>query len=143
MKRVIVTGSRLWPSRTVICDVLKELDPQLVIHGNARGADQFAHDWAIANERDFHGFTAKWRTMGGYGDRGGPRTYNPTAGHIRNGRMLDAYPGTLVLAFPFGMAKGTRDCISQAMERWHEVRVYNLKGEMIVNHLPDEASGSL
>ena len=136
MKQVIVTGSREWPSRQAICGVLKELDPALVIHGNARGADQFAHDWAIANERDFHGFTAKWRTGALAGG------YNWYAGHARNGRMLDAYPGTLVLAFPFGAAKGTRDCIRQAVERWHEVRVYNLKGEVIEHHLQDELSDS-
>lgn len=137
MNRVIVTGSRLWPSRTVICDVLKELDPELVIHGNARGADQFAQDWAIANERDFHGFTAKWRArLGAEGFRG----YDPVAGHNRNGRMLDAYPGTLVIAFPSGAAKGTRDCIRQAIEKWHEVRVYGLNGEVIEDFLPDEAS---
>ncbi len=136
MNQVIVTGSRLWPSRETICSVLKELNPSLVIHGNARGADQFAHDWAIANERDFHGFTAKWRTpTGDYN----PRGYSPVAGHNRNGRMLDHYPGTLVVAFPFGAAKGTRDCIQQAVERWHEVRVYNLKGEVIQHHLPDAA----
>ena len=135
MKRVIVTGSRLWPSRTVICDVLKELDPELVIHGNARGADQFAQDWAIANERDFHGFTAKWRVPAPIAGR----MFNWAAGHIRNGRMLDAYPGALVVAFPFGEAKGTRDCIQQAIERWHEVRVYNLKGEVIQHAMPDAA----
>jgi hypothetical protein len=137
MNKVIVTGSRLWPSRTVICDVLEEMDPELVIHGNARGADQFAHDWAVRNERQFHGFPARWRTSGtaytAYG-------YDPKQGHARNGRMLDAYPSTLVLAFPFGAAKGTRDCIAQAIERWHEVKVYDLKGQVIQHHLPDEGS---
>lgn len=136
MKKVIVTGSRLWPTRSTVSEVLSALDPELVIHGNARGADQFAHEWAIANERDFHGFTAKWRTpTGAYH----PRGYSPMAGHNRNGRMLDAYPGTLVLAFPYGEAKGTRDCITQAQGRWHEVRVYGLTGELIQHLSPDEA----
>lgn len=139
MDKVIVTGSRLWPSRDVICGVLNELDPSLVIHGNARGADQFAHDWAVANERDFHGFTAKWQRGGYYPGAGRTTGYDPKAGHDRNGRMLDHYPGTLVLAFPFGAAKGTRDCIKQAIERWHEVRIFNLRGEVIQHHLPDAA----
>lgn len=122
LDHVIVTGSRIWPSATAICHVLAKLDPELVIHGNARGADQMAHEWAVANERDFHGFNAKWkryRTIG----------YDPKAGHERNGRMLDAYPNALVIAFPYGLAAGTRNCINQALEKGHKVRVYDLKGE--------------
>jgi len=131
MNKVIVTGSRLWPSRTVICDVLEEMDPELVIHGNARGADQFAHDWAVRNERQIHVFPAKWRKFQA------ATGYNRIAGHVRNGLMLDSYPGVLVLAFPFGEAKGTRDCINQANERWHEVKVYDLKGQVIQHLVPD------
>lgn len=114
--RVIVTGSRIWPSFTVISSALKALNPGLVIHGNARGADQGAHEWAIANERQVHVFPAQWK---GYGRQ---------AGHLRNGWMLDAYPNTLVIAFPYGEARGTRDCVQQALERGHEVRVFDLKG---------------
>jgi len=128
MKQVIVTGSRLWPSRTTLCEVLDEHDPELVIHGNARGADQFAHEWAVRNERQIHAFPAKWTTTPG-----------KRAGHIRNGLMLDSYPGTLVLAFPYGEAKGTRNCIEQAVERFHEVKVYDLKGQVIRHLMPDEA----
>lgn len=132
MDKVIVTGSRVWPSSTVICSVLFKLNPQLVIHGNARGADQMAHQWALANERDFHGFSAKWRSLRKPGAFG----YSPEAGHERNGRMLDAYPNTLVIAFPYGIAKGTRDCINQALEKGHEVRVYDLKGEWTRPNVP-------
>lgn len=123
MDKVIVTGSRIWPSSTVIAHALFKLNPELVIHGNARGADQMAHDWAVRNERDFHGFCARWKRNAATGG------YHPGAGHIRNGRMLDAYPNTLVIAFPYGEARGTRDCIRQALEHGHEVRVFDLKGE--------------
>lgn len=120
--KVIVTGSRIWPLATVINHVLFKLDPELVIHGNARGADKFAEEWAKANERQYHGFPAWWK-------RGaGNRHYDPRAGSIRNRRMLEAYPNTLVVAFPYGLAAGTRDCIRQALELGHEVRVYDLKG---------------
>lgn len=122
MDHVIVTGSRVWPSATIISHVLFKLDPQLVIHGNARGADRFAEDWAKANERDYHGFNAKWKSYRSIG-------YDARAGHERNGRMLDAYPNALVIAFPYGLAAGTRNCISQALEKGHRVRVYDLKGE--------------
>jgi len=134
--KVIVTGSRVWPNRSVICKVLDELSPELVIHGNARGADTFAHGWAIANERQVHVFPAKWRTGNRFSTK---LPYDPTSGHIRNGLMLDSYPSTLVLAFPYGEAKGTRDCIAQAVERFHEVKVYNLKGEVIHHLMPDAA----
>ncbi len=102
MDKVIVTGSRVWPSQSMIAHVLFKHDPELVIHGNARGADQYAHQWAIANERQFHGFPAKWKT--GKGSTKIMGSYDPVQGHIRNGVMLDAYPGTLVLAFPYGIA---------------------------------------
>lgn len=123
--KVIVTGSRIWPSATVVHSVLFKLNPQLVIHGNARGVDRFAEEWAKANERDYHAFTAKWRA---FAKQAG---YDSRAGHIRNGRMLDAYPNTLVIAFPYGLAAGTRNCIGQALEKGHEVRVYDLKGEWV------------
>lgn len=125
--KVIVTGSRIWPSSITIAHVLFKLNPQLVIHGNARGADQMAHQWALANERDFHGFSAKWKTLSKTATS--IRGYSAEAGHERNGRMLAAYPNTLVIAFPYGAAKGTRDCINQALEKGHEVRVFDLKGE--------------
>jgi hypothetical protein len=112
------------------------MDPELVIHGNARGADQFAHDWAVRNERQVHVFPAKWRTGRSLPNKLG---YDTKAGHDRNGLMLDSYPNIPVLAFPFGVAKGTRDCIAQAIERWHEVKVYDLKGGLIEHHLPDAA----
>ncbi len=134
LDKVIVTGSRVWPSQSMIAHVLFQHDPELVIHGNARGADQYAHQWALANERQFHGFPAKWKT-GGKPEARAFRGYDPMVGHERNGQMLAAYPGTLVLAFPYGIAKGTRDCIKQAMNLGHEVKVYDLKGELVEHHL--------
>jgi 2-succinyl-5-enolpyruvyl-6-hydroxy-3-cyclohexene-1-carboxylate synthase len=67
--------------------------PEVVIHGKATGADQFAGDWArsvgipvIADPVTL----AEWRE------------YGKAAGRIRNQRMLDKHAPTLVVAFPGG-----------------------------------------
>lgn len=129
MKRVIVTGSRDFTSYYAVSKALAFHLPDLVIHGGANGADSMAETWARNAERDSHIFRPRWRTAAGY---------IKSAGHTRNGRMLDAYPGVLVLAFPHGEAKGTRNCIEQALTKGHEVWVYGgegeLEGEVVIKH---------
>ena len=119
MRKVIVTGSREFNVVTVIFDALTEVDPQLVIHGGARGADSWAEDWAHRNERDSHVFRPKWKSA--YGT-------NKAAGPMRNQRMLEAYPGTLVLAFITPTARGTWDCITRARLLGHEVIIRDESG---------------
>lgn len=121
MKKVIVTGSRIYLNWHHVWEVLDDINPDLVIQGGANGVDTAAEDWAKRQQRDYHTFSARWRTSVGY---------IKSAGHVRNGRMLDAYHGVPVIAFPAGEAKGTRDCIQQALDRGHHVRVYDEEGNL-------------
>lgn len=117
---VIVTGSREWRDQGIIFRTLNAMQPRLVVHGGCtRGADHIAHLWAHASEVDERFVRAKWRT-GGELDRG--------AGFKRNIRMLEEYPGVLVLAFPFGKASGTRHCMENATKRGHELMAFNPDG---------------
>lgn len=57
---VIVTGSRLWADEAPIHAALDEAKPTLVVHGNARGADQIARDWATMHGVKVRAFYANW-----------------------------------------------------------------------------------
>lgn len=120
---VIVTGSREWASRGVIFRALDAERPDLVVQGGARGADHFAHLWAVANQVDDRTMRAKWRRPDGGVDYG--------AGHARNRRMLLAYPGALVLAFPLGLSKGTRGCMAEAERLGHVLKVFDVEGNLL------------
>jgi hypothetical protein len=111
LKVVIVTGSRHWSEVQHIWRALTAEAPDLVVHGGCEtGADEIAERWCRRVHVDSHVFRAKWTEQ------------RRSAGPIRNRRMLEAYPGALVLAFPLN-GPGTRDCVVQATERGHEVRL--------------------
>jgi hypothetical protein len=46
---VLVTGSRDWTDKNLIFSQLDELKPQLLVHGDANGADSIAAEWAQAH----------------------------------------------------------------------------------------------
>lgn len=122
---VIVTGSRIWIKQSVIYAALDAHAPALVVHGGAsRGGDHIAHLWADAHDVDEHTVRAKWRRPDGTLDRG--------AGFARNIRMLEMYPGCLVLGFPFGKANGTRHCMDNAAARGHKVMMFSPDGGWII-----------
>jgi hypothetical protein len=118
---LLVTGSRECdydPVVAVLDDTLKEIigsyGPPFVMHGGARGADQIAHMWASekAATREVawvERFPAHWAV------------YGKGAGPIRNAAMAERiWPHqeagglVIVLAFPKGESRGTRDMISAA-----------------------------
>lgn len=103
IKIVIITGSRDLLNKQVVWDALDEELPDLVVHGGCRGADHWAHLWCVKNETDERIFRARWFD----GKRAGP---------LRNQRMCEAYTGTgaLLIGFPQGDSRGTRDCIRRA-----------------------------
>lgn len=114
--RVLVTGSRDWPYRTVVAaeldKVLKahpgiHLGGQLiVVHGGARGADQAAEQWA--NEMSKLGFRVRGEKHPAEWDKHGK-----AAGPLRNQQMVDA-GADLCLAFRYMGSKGTNDCVNRA-----------------------------
>lgn len=112
MNQVIVTGSRHWLDRAPIWDALDRCDVELLIHGNAPGADTIADNWAEANGVPCARMPAWWKA------------YNRAAGVMRNNWMLRFFPEAIVLAFPLPQSKGTVDCIKQARECGRTVYVY-------------------
>ncbi len=130
MKKVIITGARSFLSVGTIFRTLDELQPDLVIHGGARGADTLADDWAKRHQVDTHVFMAKW---------GDWPTTNKKAGIERNQRMLEAYPGVLVCAFINPSARGTWDCVRRATKLGHQVVIRNEQGKVIA-FTPEEST---
>lgn len=126
MKRnavVIVTGSRAWPDQSVVWRVLGNFAPRLVVYGVCpNGVDTMAECWCKRMETDFHGFPAHWTRNG---------ALDKAAGHKRNRRMLEAYPGEQVLAFPHGPSPGTRGMMKLAHQLGHTLYVFNLQGETV------------
>jgi hypothetical protein len=107
VKIVLVTGSRKWTDQDVVWGALQEhFGDQLigiVRHGHCpTGVDAMADAWCelqpgMAVDR----MPASWATLG---KKAGPR---------RNLQMV-RLPTTIVLAFPLGESRGTRDCMAKA-----------------------------
>lgn len=113
--RTLVCGGRAYANVIHVWQVLDMIDRtygdhpaiRLVIDGNSddlygpyKGADYWAHQWALARGRSTVRCPALWKQ---YGKAAGPR---------RNGHMLEEFKPTLVVAFPGG--NGTRNMMSQA-----------------------------
>lgn len=113
-RRVMVTGSRDWPSdhASIIDHALVEYGADVVIHGEATGADTWAKKWAMRNGFVALGIPADWDYY--------PRD---VAGPLRNGWLLDERPD-VVLAFPMDDSRGTWNAVKQAKERDIPVVVY-------------------
>ena len=103
--RILVTGSRDWEDEGVISVALYEhgrigLDTTLV-HGNARGADLIAADWAQILCWRIERHPAEWEKHG------------KAAGYIRNKEMVDA-GADICLAFIRNKSKGATMCADLA-----------------------------
>jgi len=104
--RVLVCGGRAFDDYATIIRVLDRVHAsttigiELVIHGDAKGADRLGGAWATLRRLPVLAFPAHWQTEG------------PAAGPLRNQRMLDDGKPDLVVGFPGGT--GTRDMLSRA-----------------------------
>jgi hypothetical protein len=110
-KRVLVCGGRQYANYRFVWEVLRKLnehhDVEAIIHGAARGADEWARMWVhkLANTGDGPhpravAYPANWKKHG------------KAAGAIRNQQMLDEGEPDLVVAFPGG--RGTDDMVRRA-----------------------------
>lgn len=106
--KVVVTGGRDYDDADTLMFELSSLQPSIVGHGGASGADQLAAKWCQANGIQHVTYAAAWTAHG------------RKAGPMRNGRMLRHFQPDIVLAFPGG--RGTADCVRQAQELGIEVR---------------------
>lgn len=100
--KVLVCGGRNYADGAAVYWALDSLLPHgltMVIQGGARGADQWAGQWAT--ERGIHQAVVRplWRQ------------YGNDAGRLRNTAMLELAPD-LVVAMPGGT--GTRNMMKQA-----------------------------
>lgn len=118
---VIVTGSRNWNNYNALRSYIDHVcwkegilyTPHLIVHGDARGADQLANEYAIQHGIPVKAFPADWAL----GNKAGP---------IRNQQMIDwalrkstnpsddvesAWTEVICIAFPVPQSKGTWDCI--------------------------------
>jgi len=103
--RFLVTGGRSFADRDFLFATLDRLHAEhgftLLIHGDARGADRLASEWAQERGVLILACPADWER---YGRGAGPK---------RNRQMLDQKPD-LVVAFPGG--SGTRHMVIIAEE---------------------------
>jgi len=102
--RLLVCGGRDFSdtaSANKVLDAMhRALGIDVLIEGDARGADRIAGYWARKNRVTNLKFRADWNTHG------------KAAGAIRNQKMLDEGKPTHVLAFPGG--RGTADMVRRA-----------------------------
>ena len=88
--------------RAFLVSTLGSLGVTEMASGGASGADDYAHQWAIARGIPAQVFRARWKQEG------------LAAGPIRNARMLAEFKPDAVVAFPGG--RGTADMTRKAGE---------------------------
>jgi hypothetical protein len=102
--RLLVCGGRRFSDRTLLNQTLDALQKteiiDVLIEGNATGADRLAGCWARTRQIDNLKFPADWAKHG------------RAAGPIRNQKMLTEGRPDLVIAFAGG--KGTSDIVKRA-----------------------------
>lgn len=116
--RILVCGGREYNDRERVRRVLDAVlegigsagKDVVIIHGNARGADLLADQYAREKSLRVLSFPADWNT---YGTRAGP---------IRNKQMLDEGKPDAVIAFPGGI--GTRNMVILAKRYGIPVKEY-------------------
>jgi len=103
MRKILVCGGRHFNDYETLSYWLGVLNPTVVVHGAAPGADSLAASWCDEYRREQCPHPADWQT---YGKAAGPR---------RNTEMLALHDDIeLVIAFPGG--RGTQDMITKARD---------------------------
>lgn len=114
-RQVIVSGSRDGVPQKLVEETLNAqhaVTPiTLLIHGDARGVDTFADEWANGNGVQRVRVPANW---GKWGKRAGP---------FRNRLMLDLFPDAELIAFPGPESRGTEHAITEARMDGRDVTV--------------------
>lgn len=100
-RSLLVCGSRSWGMRGPVLSALERISPDIVIEGDAPGADRHAREAARVLGIHVATVPAQWNLLG------------KSAGYARNHAMLLLKPD-LVLAFWDGSSPGTRMMIGVA-----------------------------
>ncbi len=117
--RVLVTGSRDWHNKERIREVLSSLsDVEVIIEGEARGADTLAREVAEELHIPVEPYPANWGKFG------------RAAGPIRNREMVSKGKPDLVVAFHDDIehSKGTLDMVTFARYKIISVSIYTQCG---------------
>lgn len=118
LKAVLVTGSRNWKDSQKIFDLLDDLRPHIVIHGDcATGADADAAAWVGGNAAEI-AMPAQWHLFAPAALAGPFR--NREAVKVLTALNACGYACS-VFAFPLGESPGTRDCMRAAEQAGHHV----------------------
>lgn len=94
--KIIVTGGREYSDVTKVHFTLDQFNPDIIIHGDCRGADKIAKEWAIKNKKQHIPYPY-------------PSQYGKAGGPIRNEHMCSDHPDATLVAFSGG--RGTASCI--------------------------------
>lgn len=104
--RLVMTGGRDYTDREFVYYVLDYINEAqgvaLLIHGKARGADTFAHEWALSRNVLIDPYPISREDWRRYGKR---------YGSIRNGHMIEYGRPEAAVAFPG--RNGTANMIMQ------------------------------
>lgn len=123
-RRYLFCGDREWRYWRVMGDVIREnLEPgDVIIEGEAPGADQMARDIGTTARMEVLRFPADWKKHG------------RAAGPIRNAQMLEEGRPDEVFAFHDNIhaSKGTRDMIKKSKKKGIPVRLFTQWGEVPV-----------
>lgn len=117
MQRVLICGDRNWTDGQAVLKALSEVQQaegvEVVIEGEASGADVAGYRAAIMLGIPVQAYPANWRVHG------------RSAGPIRNAQMLKEGKPTLVLAFhPYiENSKGTKHLVEIAMKAGVPVKI--------------------
>ena len=111
--RLLICGDRDWIDERLIYDEILALKPDVIIEGEARGADTIAMDIGNALGIKVLPFPADWGR------------YGRAAGQIRNTQMLVEGKPDKVLAFHDDIirSKGTRNMIGQCIKKGIDVKL--------------------
>lgn len=120
MTRIIVAGSRNFQDEGLLFGTLDRLISEIndnnieIVHGNCRGADLIGEKYALANDLKVASFPAQWEM------------YGKSAGAIRNTEMAKyaSKENGILVAFPIGESRGTRNMIQLAKKYGLKVYVY-------------------
>lgn len=110
--RVIVCGGRKFNDGALVKKVLDEYPIEILINGQAKGADWLSSEWARRTGTTYAEVPALWDTFG------------KNAGHMRNYNMITFFGDIdLVIAFPGGA--GTASMMRIARQK--EIKVLEIE----------------
>lgn len=104
--RLLVFGSRDYTNKQKIMEKIVELNPTVIIHGNAVGADSLAAMCGLLLSKQVISFPAQWSK------------YHRAAGPIRNQQMLDEGKPDKAIGFSdhWNTSKGSIDMFKRCIK---------------------------